>query len=487
MIEGPVQFVHCAWPERVSHFWPVETDPDTRQVCTCGVHGSVIGDVSEIEACDGAPPGRIERVAHSQSVYGHPQPSLRPVDSRLVTTAPAFPASCVISEPLADSLRRGLPLVWARGAGPQRRALLGWGEAFRATAAGPDRFSKLQDAFASFAASQANNPVAFVTAAFADDSASDSVLIVPALLGRWDGGVLTVTPNASTADLIPPPHGGAAEFEELEVRPGSLSRQGYRQAVAAAVNRLAEGELAKVVLARDLEAVAAAPLDVNTLLLRLQDANPQSYTFHVDGMVGSSPELLVSVAGRRVRSQALAGSAPVTGNVGEDDVTATRLVASGKNHAEHLYAAESVAEKLAAFASVQRSDPHVLRLPRIMHLATDISGELRTSASALTVAGAIHPSAAVCGTPTELAASVLAELEGFDRGRYAGPVGWMDAAGEGEFAIALRCGQVSPDGTRIRLFAGGGIVAGSDPNEELAETARKFLPMYEALSPVDRP
>lgn len=399
----------------------------------------------------------------------------------------ALPAPRTITEPLADSLSRGLPLVWATGADPQRRALLGWGEAFRATAKGPDRFTQLQDAFTSFAADQAGNPVAFVTAAFADDSASASVLIVPALLGRWSGGVLSVTPNASATDAVLPPHGEAAEFEELDLRPGALSRQGYRQAVAAAVARLAEGELEKVVLARDLEAVADAPLDVNALLLRLQDANPQSYTFHVDGMVGSSPELLVEVSGRRVRSQALAGSAPVTGNVTEDDVTATRLVASGKNHAEHLYAAESVAEKLAAFASVQRCDPHVVRLPHIMHLATDISGELRVPASALVVAGAVHPSAAVCGTPTELAARVLAELEGFDRGRYAGPAGWLDAAGDGEFAIALRCGQVSADGTRIRLFAGGGIVSGSDPSEELAETARKFLPMYEALSPVDRP
>ncbi|QIK71639.1 hypothetical protein G7070_04340 [Propioniciclava coleopterorum] len=197
--------------------------------------------------------------------------------------------------------------------------------------------------------------------------------------------------------------------------------------------------------------------------------------------------MLVAVEGSHVRSQALAGSAPVTGNVAEDDVTATRLAASGKNHAEHVYAATSVAEKLGTLASVQHSDPHVIRLPRIMHLATDISGDLHAPATALAVAGVVHPSAAVCGTPTELAARVLAELEGFDRGRYAGPVGWLDADGDGEFAIALRCGQVSDDGRSIRLFAGGGIVAGSDPSEELAETARKFLPMYEALSPVDRP
>ena len=313
------------------------------------------------------------------------------------------------------------------------------------------------------------------------------MLIVPELLGTWRDGVLLVRPNTTGATADLPPVGDQGVFEELDLRPGTLTREGFRRAVAAAVERLRVGDLEKVVLARDLEATASRPLDVPALLTRLQRANPESYTFHVDGMVGSSPELLVAVEGPHVRSQALAGSAPVSGDVTVDDVTATRLAASGKDHAEHAYAAASVAERLATLATVRRSDPHVIRLPRIMHLATDLTAELRSPASALAVAGVLHPSAAVCGTPTALAASVLAELEGFDRGRYAGPVGWLDASGDGEFAIALRCGQVSPEGTGIRLFAGGGIVAGSDPSEELAETARKFLPMYEALSPVDRP
>ena len=412
-----------------------------------------------------------------------------------------------VVEPLEDSLRRGVPLVWASGSGSSRRALLGWGQAHRVTAQGPDRFRDLDAGFAAFLATQsrpsapgdavppapaedaaeATAPVAFVTASFADDSSAASVLIVPELLGTWRDGVLLVRPNTTGATADLPPVGDQGVFEELDLRPGTLTREGFRRAVAAAVERLRVGDLEKVVLARDLEATASRPLDVPALLTRLQRANPESYTFHVDGMVGSSPELLVAVEGPHVRSQALAGSAPVSGDVTVDDVTATRLAASGKDHAEHAYAAASVAERLATLATVRRSDPHVIRLPRIMHLATDLTAELRSPASALAVAGVLHPSAAVCGTPTALAASVLAELEGFDRGRYAGPVGWLDASGDGEFAIALRCGQVSREGTGIRLFAGGGIVAGSDPSEELAETARKFLPMYEALSPVDRP
>ena len=105
----------------------------------------------------------------------------------------------------------------------------------------------------------------------------------------------------------------------------------------------------------------------------------------------------------------------------------------------------------------------------------------------LSVVEAVHPSAAVCGTPTPVAAALLRRLEGFDRGRYAGPVGWIDAAGNGTFAIALRCGQLEDEGRSVRLYAGGGIVAGSDPSAELAETAQKFLPVYEALSPLARP
>lgn len=390
-----------------------------------------------------------------------------------------------VTEPFATSLRRGVPLVWATGAGADLKALLGWGEAFRATAQGPDRFAELDAAFSAWAATQpaGSIPIAFAAAAFADDSAAESVLIVPALVGRWVGGVLTLTGDTTA---LPEPS-APREFQELELLPGYLTRQRYRDAVAAAVERIRAGEVEKVVLARDLEATSPEPLDVSALLARLQQANTASWTFHVDGLVGSSPEMLVATRGDRVRSQVLAGSAPVSGDVHLDDITATRLAASAKDHAEHAYAARSVAERLAAVAHVATRDARVKRFTRIMHLATDIAGTLHGHHSALDLAGIVHPSAAVCGTPTDVAFRIIAELEGFDRGRYSGPVGWVDAAGNGEFVIALRCGQVDPAGTTIRLFAGGGIVQGSVPNDELAETARKFLPMYEALSPVDRP
>lgn len=404
-------------------------------------------------------------------------------------TTPEQNAAFALEEPFATSLRRGLPLVWATGSGADLTAMLGWGESFRATARGMDRFGSLDEAFNRWAATlePGANPVAFATCSFADDSSAESVLIVPALLGRWSGGVLTVTPNGVPTRAVLPRPTEPREFEELELLPGTLTRQRYRQAVQAAVNRITDGEVEKVVVARDLFASSPDPLDISALLARLQEANTSSWTFHVDGLVGASPEMLIATRGDRVRSQVLAGSAPVTGDVGLDDITATRLKASAKDFAEHAYAARSVADRLVTVADVATRDPEVKRLSRIMHLATDISGTLREHHSSLALAGIVHPSAAVCGTPTDVAFRVIAELEGFDRGRYAGPVGWVDAAGDGEFVIALRCGQVTDDGTGIRLFAGGGIVAGSVPSDELAETARKFLPMYEALSPVDRP
>ncbi|MFV0453339.1 MAG: isochorismate synthase MenF [Propioniciclava sp.] len=390
-----------------------------------------------------------------------------------------------LTEPFTSSARRGVPLLWATGTGADRQALLGWGERFRVDATGPDRFAELSAALRRFAAGSGTDPrdlVAFVTVSFAADSAASSTLVVPDVLGRWSDGVLSV-PAGSVLPMPSDP----VDLEELDVRPGHLTREGYRRAVAAAVERITAGELEKVVLARDLIATGPDPMDVPAVLNRLHEANPRSWTFHVDGLIGASPEMLVATRGRQVRSQVLAGSANATGDPAVDDLTATRLAASAKDHVEHLYAARSITERLGMIADVASIDPVILRLPRIMHLATDVTGLLREDRSALDVAGALHPSAAVCGTPTEVAAQVLADLEGFDRGRYAGPVGWMDATGDGEFALALRCGQVSEDARSVRLFAGGGIVAGSDPSEELAETAQKFLPMYEALSPVARP
>lgn len=406
---------------------------------------------------------------------------------RCVLTVDAGAATLAVREALEVSLRRGVPLVWAHGEGADRRALLGWGERLRVTASGPRRFQSLSAQYRAHLASRGPGEapsVAFVTVTFADDSTTESVLVVPEVLGRWHDGVLKVARDQ--ADLLPEASEGS-EFEELDFRSGALTREQYRRAVARAVELIEAGEVEKIVLARDLEAVCGHPLDLPAVLARLQAANPTAWTFHVDGMFGASPELLAVVRGRTVYSRVLAGSAAATGRSVADAATAQRLLVSAKDLVEHEYAARSVAERLGQVADVRVGSTEILRLPTIMHLSTEVTGTLRDPLTALEVAALVHPSAAVCGTPREQAKRLIAELESFDRGRYAGPVGWMDAEGNGQFAIALRAGQLAPDGCSVRLFAGGGIVAGSVPSEELAETAQKFLPVYQALSPVARP
>jgi menaquinone-specific isochorismate synthase len=257
--------------------------------------------------------------------------------------------------------------------------------------------------------------------------------------------------------------------------------------VAAAIERIRAGELSKVVLARDLFARAEGPVDVRHVLRALAESYPQCFTFTVDGLVGATPELLIRRFGTAVCSRVLAGTAwrSPDGDAEPDAELAARLWDSTKEQEEHAYAARSAADALRPHCSdlIVPTAPTVLALPNVVHLATEVTGTLRSGAGALALAGLLHPTAAVCGTPTPAAARVIADLEGMDRGRYAGPVGWMDAAGDGEWGIALRCAQVEDD--RLRLFAGCGIVAASDPDVELAETQAKFLAVRDTLDAVD--
>jgi hypothetical protein len=186
-------------------------------------------------------------------------------------------------------------------------------------------------------------------------------------------------------------------------------------------------------------------LDPRALLHRLAEAYPSTWTFSVDGLVGATPEMLVRTQMRLVASRVLAGTIRRTGDDAHDLALAASLARSSKDLGEHEYAVRSVVEALAPFCAGTNvpESPFVLHLANVMHLATDVTGVLRDDVSSLHLAAALHPSAAVCGTPTRAAAALIAELEGMDRGRYAGPVGWLDAAGDGEWGIALRCGQLS--------------------------------------------
>ncbi len=402
--------------------------------------------------------------------------------------------------PLLSLLPAGAPpLSWLR----RGEGLVGWGEAARVVTSGPRRFAVAERRWRRLLAGsvvrddvglRGTGPVAFGSFAFADDSPTDSSLVVPATVvghreGRWwltrttlaDGvadGVIPGPVDGPPPATAAPPAPGPVAFGD-----GAVSSAAWEALVEAAVRRIDAGEVAKVVLARDLVARAQAPLDPRALLHRLAHAYPSTWTFSVDGMVGATPEMLVRTQMRLVASRVLAGTIRRTGDDAHDLALAASLARSSKDLGEHEYAVRSVVEALTPFCAGTNvpEAPFVLHLANVMHLATDVTGVLRDDVSSLHLAASLHPSAAVCGTPTRAAAALIADLEGMDRGRYAGPVGWLDAAGDGEWGIALRCGQLGEDAREIRLFAGCGIVEGSDPAAELAESTAKFVPMRDAL------
>ena len=266
---------------------------------------------------------------------------------------------------------------------------------------------------------------------------------------------------------------------------GALSGPQWSQAVAEAVARIGTGALDKVVLARDLYALTGAPIELGTVLRQLAEQYERTWVFHVDGLLGATPEMLVRLERGLVTSRVLAGTIRRTGDDHRDLASAASLARSSKDLEEHEYAVRSVAQALAPHCTSMAvpESPFVVHLPNVMHLASDVAGRLRNGVTSLGLAAALHPSAAVCGTPRAAAQELIAELEGMDRGRYAGPVGWTDAAGDGEWGIALRCGAIDPDDPRrMRLFAGCGIVAGSDPQAELAESDAKLIPMRTVLA-----
>jgi len=320
--------------------------------------------------------------------------------------------------------------------------------------------------------------------AFADQP-GDSALLVPSVVVGRRGDRYWLTTIGDTADDLPElaPQPAPDAPVNLVFSDGALSGADWEGVVWEAVLHLNAGELEKVVLARDLIATADDPIDVRWPLRRLGRDYAMCWTFHVDGLFGATPELLVRREKGLVTSRVLAGTIRRTGDDEHDLTLAATLARSSKDLEEHEYAVRSVADALAPHCSSMNvpEAPFVLHLPNVMHLASDVAGVVHDGdgANVLDLAASLHPSAAVGGTPTKVAVEMIAELEGMDRGRYAGPVGWMDARGDGEFGIALRSAEIS--GNRVRLFAGCGIVADSDPEAELAEAQAKFVPVRDAL------
>ncbi|WP_205718512.1 isochorismate synthase MenF [Actinomadura sp. WMMA1423] len=428
---------------------------------------------------------------------------------KLAVTAPDRLTVRTVPVPDPGDLIARLPhpsaLAWIR----HGEGIVGWGEAARLTLpGGDDRFDAaarlLRDLFGSAAVDDTvdvpgSGPVAFGTFGF-DPRSPDSTLIVPRrILGRRDGRawLTTIGDDTEPLALAHPPQAPAG----LRWSDGALPEQAWKHAVAAAVDRIRRGHLApppprpvdatahtgrpghlgKVVLARDLTVHAEGPIDPRVLLQRLAARFPGCYTFSCAGMVGATPELLIRRTGGDIESLVLAGTTARGDTPADDQARAAALFASAKDREEHRYAAEMVRDALTPLCAhlTVPDEPELLTLPNVLHLASPLRGRLAADRSVLDVVAALHPTPAVCGTPTGTAMDLIRELEGMDRGRYAGPVGWVDARGDGEWGIALRCAEI--DGTRARLFAGCGIVADSDPDAELAEARAKFRPMQYAL------
>lgn len=422
----------------------------------------------------------------------------------------------------AETFPGGLPsflvrddvLCWTR----REAGLVGFGEIARFTATGPERFLEadiwwrhlvLEADITDAVEWPGTGPVAFGSFAFSKVSAHESRLIVPEIVvglrdGRaWltqmtfdDVELTEAGARAALAGWLDVPDAGApapssgSPAREATLATGSLGEMAWMGAVAAGVAEIRTGALEKLVLARDIVATVPDGVNAAEILRQLAVRYRECWTYGVDGLVGSTPEMLIQVEGRTAQARVLAGTLDrrdAEGMAGSPLEFAERVLAgSEKQRHEHDIAIQSLTTQLAPFSEAMNahSEPFILELPNVWHLASDVKAELAEVEghvpTCLALINALHPTAAVCGTPTTVAGALIRRLEHLDRGPYAGPVGWLDAAGNGEWGIALR-GAVIESPRTVRLYAGCGVVEGSVPEAELAETWAKFRPMLESL------
>lgn len=354
-----------------------------------------------------------------------------------------------------------------------RRALLATGERQVVTERDPDELA----ATVTKLLVDSDCPVAVGALPFDDDESPHIVLPDTA---RWSGPV-AARPRR--------PVGAAVSVEPVP------SRAGYAAAVASAVAALKAGELRKVVLARSLELTMAAPVDMPTLLANLVSDNAEGFTYAVDlpaetgrrTLVGATPEMLLSRTGTTVLANPLAGSIPRDPDPARDRANGASLLASAKDRDEHRVVVDAVAEALRPFCRTLDvpAEPSLISTTAVWHLSTRITGELRDQGiSSLRLASALHPTPAVCGTPAIQARATIAALEPFDRGFYAGAIGWCDADGDGEWVVGIRCAElcepVSGPST-MTLYSGAGIMPASVPELEVTETSAKFQTLLRAM------
>jgi len=280
-----------------------------------------------------------------------------------------------------------------------------------------------------------------------------------------DAGLLASEQSPSTFDIHP-----------------LRSPESWCAAVEAATNRIIAGQAQKVVLARGIEISTDKPLRPSAVLAQLRRSFPASHLFSIDGFVGATPELLVEREDAIVRAHPMAGTAPRSGDPETDARLAAALLASTNTRDEHRHTIDMVHDTLLPWCSYldEEAEPSIVAVANVQHLSTRLEGQLSSPvASVLALVGALHPTPAVGGMPRDAALALIGELEELDRGRFAGPVGWVDANGNGTWAVGIRSAQIS--GTRTRIHAGVGVVADSIPEQELAETRAKLQTMLGAI------
>lgn len=387
------------------------------------------------------------------------------------------------------------PLVWARG----ERGCVGIGEVLRLSQQGKDRFASAAQTWKALAADAViDDPVglpgsgliAFGAFAFDDRSTAESVLIVPELVISQHDGHAWITRISTEPITEAPALPGTTPVGHWTgtILHTEQADDAYIAGVESAAALIERDEAEKIVVSRRVLATIDADDDLRVPLTRLAERYTDCWTYSVDGMMGASPETLIRQTGGVITARVLAGTRGRRDSAQADLRERDELLGNPKEQHEHAFAVQSVVTALAPHVNELRTSeqPFALELPNVWHLATDLEALPGDGGSSLELISALHPTAAVAGTPTRNAVEAIARLEPFDRERYAGAVGWVDAAGDGEWVIALRGAQVGPavDGRRsITAYAGGGIVAGSDPLHEFQETVSKFRPIAEALAP----
>lgn len=377
-------------------------------------------------------------------------------------------------------------------ASPQR-TLWGTGEAIRIElpAPWPDHIGDVAEVLGAIShdgpSGPGRGPVAF--GALPYDRSAAATLVVPQVVhGRTsDGDRWTTRTDGAGASTSIPVEDRAPLRQPSTVVVQATNPIEWMRTVATVTTRIASGELTKVVLAREITVTADRPFDAVSLLHRLRALSPSAYAYAVDGFVGATPELLVSRLGDVVRAHPMAGTLPRTGDPDVDARRAGELLGSHKNRVEHQITIDMVHETLLPWCSYLDAEPEpsVVAAGPVQHLATLVEGRLsRPEPSVLDLVAALHPTPAVGGWPRAAALQVQAELERTDRGRYGGPVGWVDAAGNGAFGVGIRGAQLDADARTARVFAGVGVVDGSDPAAELEEARSKAQAVLSALTRV---